>query len=575
MAHTADIHEQQENSPSNAWDRFDRPAKLALIDTGLPQTGRRCKSVIVVGAGMAGLTAAYELKRAGHTVTVLEAQQRTGGRIWTLREPFSDGLFGEAGAMRLPTPHKLIRAYIHRAGLDADLAEFTMSCDNAHYDFNHRNVRVAEYRAAPQRLGFDTPRMLQDGGRLIRPGLRDPQNQMTLPCEEDAEQVVAGPLWRHRAAEERWQDVMRGLRAEFCDADGVPDWERLSRSYDHISTFQFLELGGATNTLDNEDGTARSSTTRPLFDPFTYNEIHEYGLIENQQARLSNSVLALLRECVESPLDGSAQFHYLQNGMDQIPLWFQRQLREEIRFGANVEAIDQEPDGRVVVRYRTAAQTDALVRADHLVITLPFTILRHVEGAHRFSSRKCRAIQALNYSAAGKIFVQCRRRFWEEGAYPIVGGRSQTDMALRSVWYPQHGRETGRGVLMASYTWGSDAQRWEHLSEEKRLRKAIEGLDKLHVGPDGQPFILRDNIVEVGVSVMWQDQPFAGGAFALFNPRQERLHREAMRRMEGLDDGPKRIHFAGEHTSPEYHRWIEGAVDSGLRAAWEVNAACA
>ena len=364
---------------------------------------------------------------------------------------------------------------------------------------------------------------------------------------------------------------MRGIRDAFCDAAGEPDWEELSKGFDHVSTFNFLELGGATNMLVNEDGTARSATTRVLFDPWTYNETHAYGLLENQQSRLSASVLALLRECVGSPLDGSAQFYYLKGGMDQIPQWFQRELREEVRFGACVEAMDQEPDGRVVVRYRTAAQTDAIVRADHLIITLPFTVLRHVEGADRFSSRKSRAIQALNYNAAGKVFLQCRRRFWEEGAYPIQGGRSQTDMALRSVWYPQHGRETGRGVLMASYTWGSDAQRWEHLSEGERIRKAIEGVDKLHVGPDGQPFIIRENIVEVGASVMWQDHPFAGGAFALFNPRQERLHREAIRRIEGLDAGPRRIHFAGEHTSPEYHRWIEGAVDSGLRAAWEVN----
>ena len=62
----------------------------------------RPKKVIIVGAGLAGLSAAYELLEAGHEPLVLEAQQRVGGRIYTMREPFSRGLYGEAGAMRIP-----------------------------------------------------------------------------------------------------------------------------------------------------------------------------------------------------------------------------------------------------------------------------------------------------------------------------------------------------------------------------------------------------------------------------------------------------------------------------------------
>ncbi len=568
----AQIMAKDEITPLNAnpWDAVERENKLAFIEGGLPHAEGRGKHVVVVGAGMAGLTAAYELKRAGYEITVLEAQHRVGGRVWTLREPFSAGLFGEAGAMRLPRAHALTRAYISKAGLDHKLAEFSLFSPNAFYHFNNRRMRIADYINAPEGLGFDTPRLLDDAGRLYRPGRRDDLNELSLPHQDDPSQTASGASWRHRTAEARWQDVMRGIRAEYCDAEGRPDWERLSKAFDHVSTYNFLELGGATNILMNEDGTARSDTTRVLFDPYTYEETHMYGLIENQQARLNNSVLALLRECVESPLDGDAQFHYLEGGMDQIPLWFFHQLREEIRFGASIEEVDQEPDGSAIVRYRSPAQTNVELKADHVILTLPFTVLRHIHGVNKFSSRKRRAIQALNYSAASKIFLQCRRRFWEEGEYKIEGGRSQTDLALRSVWYPQHGRETGRGVLMASYTWGSDAQRWGHLSASERVRKAIESLDKLHVNAEGESFIIRENIVEVGASVMWQDQEFAGGAFALFNPRQERLHREPIRQAEGLGDGPTRFHFAGEHTSPEFHRWIEGAVDSGLRAAWEI-----
>ena len=69
--------------------------------------GGDARTVLVLGAGIAGLMAAYQLERAGYAVTILEARTRVGGRVETLREPFSDGLFAEAGAMRLPESHGL------------------------------------------------------------------------------------------------------------------------------------------------------------------------------------------------------------------------------------------------------------------------------------------------------------------------------------------------------------------------------------------------------------------------------------------------------------------------------------
>ena len=78
------------------------------------------KRVVVIGAGMAGLVAAYELDRAGHQVAVLEARSRTGGRVLTVREPFTAGLFAEAGAARIPRQHELTLGYARHFGLTLD-----------------------------------------------------------------------------------------------------------------------------------------------------------------------------------------------------------------------------------------------------------------------------------------------------------------------------------------------------------------------------------------------------------------------------------------------------------------------
>jgi monoamine oxidase len=73
--------------------------------------------VIVIGAGLAGLCSAYELSSLGHDVIVLEVQERAGDRGHTLRMPFSDGLYAEAGASRIPTSHDLTLSYARLFGL--------------------------------------------------------------------------------------------------------------------------------------------------------------------------------------------------------------------------------------------------------------------------------------------------------------------------------------------------------------------------------------------------------------------------------------------------------------------------
>src|SRR6185503_19920758 len=127
---------------------------LEVLTDGLGPRATRPAKVAVIGAGMAGLVAASELRRAGHEPIVLEGLQRVGGRILTLREPFAPGLWAEAGAMRIPKSHVLTHALIDRFGLPT--RPFTMDNPEAYCYFAGQRLRHRELADDPGVLGFET-----------------------------------------------------------------------------------------------------------------------------------------------------------------------------------------------------------------------------------------------------------------------------------------------------------------------------------------------------------------------------------------------------------------------------------
>jgi monoamine oxidase len=457
---------------------------LRLIRQGLPAAGQP-QTVLVIGAGMAGLAAAHALLRGGHTPVVLEAQNRVGGRVCTLREPFADGLYAEAGAMRLPLAHTLTMAYVEHFGLRT--MPFTMGNPQCYYYLHGRRCRIAEASADPEVLGFE----------------RHPHE-------------------RGQTFGQQWEAALAPLLSRLREG-GDAAWESLVAEYDQYSTREFLEKCG-----------------------WSEGAIEMFGLLADQEALMNSSFLELFREEAGNNYINMVQ---IEGGMDRLPNAFLPELRRHIRFGARLTALAQSADG-VTAHYTTAAGRFQ-ASGDYALLTVPFPVLRHVEILQPFTRGKQRAIRQLHYDASAKIWFQCRRRFWEEDE-GIFGGGTATDLPIRVVYYPDHGRETGRGVILASYTWSEDAQRWGSLDPKSRLAEALDDLAEIH------PQVREE--FECGASKMWHDDEYAGGAFALFDPGQQTLLYRDIIAPEG------RIYFAGEHASL-YHAWIQGAIESGLREA--------
>lgn len=459
-----------------------------IIAKGFEQTPRP-KKIIVVGAGMAGLSAAYELKRAGHEIVVLEAQQRVGGRLQTLREPFSDGLYAEAGGMRLPKTHTLTMGYVDKFKLKT--TPFTMGNPQCYVYMNGKKMRLAEFRHDPAVLGFEVSE--KERGKLYS---------------------------------QLWDEALAPIEAKL-KAEGDSAWDEIMAEYDCDSLREFLEKRG-----------------------WSEGAMEMFGLFAGYESRMNSSFIDIIRP----EIGGSFQdLREVEGGSDRLPAAFLPELRANIRFGARMVALDQSPDD-VTVHYKTRAGRFS-VTGDFVILTLPFPVMRHIEILKPFSSAKQRAIRQVHYDASTKVLLQTKRRFWEEDE-GIRGGGTVTDLAIRNLYYPDHGRETGRGVLLASYTWAEDAQRWGSLSPEERIEQAIEDVSRIH------PQIVQE--FEVGASKAWHDDEYAGGAFALFEPGQFTRLYKAICQNEG------RVYFAGEHASV-YHRWIQGAIESGLRVAGEIH----
>jgi monoamine oxidase len=167
-----------------------------------------------------------------------------------------------------------------------------------------------------------------------------------------------------------------------------------------------------------------------------------------------------------------------------------------------------------------------------------------------FSERKLDVIKNTRYAAVARVYLQSRNRFWEtKGLNGFAFTRDNVE-----IWQPTWSQPGPRGLLM-TYARTGVAEQVTQMKEGERISTTLTQLDEIFPG-------LRANF-EGGATKCWLDDEWSRGAWGFVGFRDFGNANEP----EG-----NRIHFAGEHLST-WSSWIQGALQSGLRAVKEIDEA--
>jgi monoamine oxidase len=465
-------------------------------------------SVLVLGAGMAGLVSAHELRRAGYRVQVLEYNARAGGRNWTLRGgdrytelggatqqcQFDPGLYINPGPWRLPYHHRGMLSYCKQ--LRVPLEPFVQVNNNAYlHDSN-------AFGGKPQRF------------RTIK---------------ADYQGHVAELLAKATQSKKLDQDVTVEDQEKLLQS--LRFWGALDKNYAYVKS----EASSDRRGYDRDPGGGLSA--RPaLSEPIAMSDLLGSGLWK----ALPMSEIYDMQTTLFQPV----------GGMGMIGQALAGELGPLIRYNAKVIDIHQDECGvSATFEETTAAMSRHTVRADWCVCTLPLSILGQIPM--NVGTPLTEAIAAVPYVASVKVGLQFKRRFWEQDEQ-IYGGISYTDLPIGNISYPSTGFfGSGKGVLLGAYMFGLAAIEFSGMTPEERISKTVEYGSRIH-SQYPQEF---DN----GVAVAWHRSPFTLGCFGLWTEEARTRHYDNLCAFDG------RIVLAGEHAS-YIPGWQEGAVTSALDA---------
>jgi monoamine oxidase len=491
----------------------------------------------IIGAGLAGLSAAYELRKLGAAITLFDAQQdRVGGRVYTLYFDDAKQYYGEFGALRIPVSHETTWHYIDLFNLSTQSLTSPQS-NNFIYAHQTRIRRDLSGQTITQKL---------------------------YPKYALTEQEIKTP----------WPELRNYA---------------LETMLNSLSPEQRTEILKILPQYSNEYASITKLSNRQVFEQLALSQ----GAISLLSAvePLTGSLLNVSHDEIMSSsysLD-FANVYRIQGGMAYLPSAFYNSLmnasppentlpphflgKVDIRLGQSVKGISKSLDRKeVILHYSQSGGCEASQPFDYIVCAIPFSTLRTIEITPFFSNQKMQAIKELNYLDAQKTLFFCRKRFWEENEPygNINGGISFTDLPIQSILYPTDHilSDSAKpyafnepGVLTASYNLGQDAVRLSNQNIFHRLNLIKENVERVH----GLPSRYLNALLTSYKTVHWNTQHWSRGAFAMNDPGQKVNFSFAALKPEYNN----RIFFAGEHVSAK-QGWMQGSLYTGKAAANEI-----
>ena len=470
-------------------------------------------SVLVLGAGLAGMLAAHELKRAGYSVRVLEFQNRSGGRNISLRGGdsltelgghtqkvgFAPGNYINPGPWRIPYHHHALLHYCKAFGVALE----------PFIEVNHNTLlhSATSFGGTPQRYRDVLSDFTGYTAELLAKAIN--QNKLDQPVtpEEKRELLMA----------------MQG-------------WGRLDKDYAYTKgDSSSLRRGFAKAQGGGPDGAPIPS------DLLSRPEIMKSGLWLWLAFNMSYDVQTTMFQPV--------------GGMDMIGKGFARQVGDLVTHNLEVKKIAQDQAG-VTVSYVDKNHGGVMqhANADYCVCTIPLSILSQLDV--QVSAPMRAAIAAVPYASSVKIGLEFKRRFWEQDE-AIYGGISFTDQPISQISYPSTGYfSNGPAVLLGGYMFGAAAYDFAGKTPEQRVQAALAQGSVLHKQFQTE--------FSNGVGVAWSRMPWTLGCCGMWSEESRRAHYKALTTMDN------RVVLAGEHAS-YVGCWQEGALLSSLSAVTQLH----
>ncbi|NAZ81474.1 FAD-dependent oxidoreductase [Kineococcus sp. R8] len=486
------------------------PAFTPPAPSDFSLTGRSTRSVLVLGAGIAGLTTAYELGKAGYRVTLLEGRDRPGGRNWTVRGGttetdlngetqrvrFAEGQYMNAGPARIPQHHVTLD-YCRELGVAIE-------------PFVNQNADALLYYTG------DT--------------------------------AVSNVAVKHRTAKADTYGYVSELLAK-ATSTGALDGELTADDKEALLEFlrDFGELGNSTGDPAAENlylgGSGRRGYT---VEPGAGLEA---GTVAPAPSLHDVIAGGLGREfSFEFGWDQAVMMFQPVGGMDRIAYALEKAVGpSKVRYGCTVTGVRTTAAG-ADVDYVDAAGRARTATADFVVNTLPPHIAARIP--HNLGPAVTTALGAAVPSPTGKIGLEYSRRWWEDDLR-IYGGITNTDLDLSHVWYPSSGFHSGRGVVVGYYNYGQDALDYAALPHAQRRRRAVQNGAEIHGAVYG------DDIAS-SFSVSWSKTRFSEAGWVDWESQTGPEYTTLL--------APQgNVYFAGDHLSHAI-AWQHGAMTSARAA---------